>query len=153
MEFFSDSIGTAQVLLQLVLLYLLIRGPFRRYFLIFAYCLAQTAQTVIDGLVLRQYGVSSSQYKTVFWTDAIVVDLLLLLIVIVLTKQAAEGSPLGSKMIRLLGIVSVIIVALPFVVLKGPLFYTRWFNGTDQILNFGAAIMNLGLWTDRKSVV
>ena len=147
MEFFSDSIGTAQVLLQLVLLYLLIRGPFRRYFLIFAYCLAQTAQTVIDGLVLRQYGVSSSQYKTVFWTDAIVVDLLLLLIVIVLTKQAAEGSPLGSKMIRLLGIVSVIIVALPFVVLKGPLFYTRWFNGTDQILNFGAAIMNLGLWT------
>src|SRR5712691_12589425 len=121
MEFFSDAIGSAQVVLQVVLLYLLIRGPFRRYFLIFAYCLAQTAQTVVDGLVLRQYGVSSSQYKTVFWTDAIILDLLLLLIVIVLTKQASEGSPLAGKMTRLLGIVSLFIVALPFVVLKGPL--------------------------------
>src|SRR5207253_1650526 len=23
----------------------------------------------------------------------------------------------------------------------------RWFNSTSQVLNFGAAIMNLGLWT------
>jgi hypothetical protein len=50
-------------------------------------------------------------------------------------------------MIRVLGIVSVIILALPFVILRGPMFYTRWFNGTDQILNFGTAILNLGLWT------
>jgi hypothetical protein len=32
-------------------------------------------------------------------------------------------------------------------VLKSRIFYTRWFNGTDQILNFGIAIMNLFLWT------
>jgi hypothetical protein len=40
-----------------------------------------------------------------------------------------------------------VILILPFVVLKSRIFYTRWFNGTDQILNFGIAIMNLFLWT------
>jgi hypothetical protein len=38
-------------------------------------------------------------------------------------------------------------VVLPFVVLRGPILGSRWLNGTDQILNFGAAIMNLALWT------
>jgi len=147
MEFLSDAIGAAQVLLQLILLYLIVRGPFRRYFLIFAYCLAQTAQTLVDGAVLRKYGVSSNEYKIVFWGDAITVDLLLFFVVITLTYQALEGSPLQSKMTRLLAILSGVILILPFVVLKSRIFYTRWFNGTDQILNFGIAIMNLFLWT------
>jgi len=147
MEFLSNGIVTAQVILQVVLLYLLIRGPFRRYFLIFAYCLAQTAQIVVDGAVLRKFGVASTEYKTVFWTDALVVDMLLFLVVIAVAHQALEGSPLRSNLTRLLAIVSGVILILPFVVLKSRIFYTRWFNGTDQILNFGIAILNLFLWT------
>ena len=147
MEFLSNAIVTAQVVLQVVLLYLLIRGPFRRYFLIFAYCLAQTAQIVVDGAVLRKFGMASTEYKTVFWTDALVVDMLLFLVVIAVAHQALEGSPLRSKLTRLLAIVSGVILILPFVVLKSRIFYTRWFNGTDQILNFGIAVMNLFLWT------
>jgi hypothetical protein len=147
MSVFSDVIGYSGVLLQLVLLFLLIRGPFRRFFFIFAYCLAQTVQTVLDGFVLRQYGVASREYRVVFWTDAIVVDVLLFLLVVVLTYQAMEGSPLRSMLARLVGIVSIAILVLPFVVLRGPVLGTRWLNGTDQILNFGAAIMNLALWT------
>lgn len=147
MEFFSNAIVSAQVLFQLVLLYLLVRGPFRRYFLIFAYCLAQSVQIVVDGAVLRKFGVSSNEYKIVFWTDALIVDLLLLFVVIAVTYQALEGSPLKSKLTRLLTILSGVILVLPFVVLKSRIFYTRWFNGTDQILNFGIAILNLFLWT------
>lgn len=147
MTLLSDVISIAGYLLQVVLLILLVFGPFRRYFLIFAYCLAQALQMAVDGLVLRQFGQSSPQYKTAFWTDAIIVDILLFLLVIALTHQAMEGNPLRGKMTRLLVAISVIIMVLPFVVLQGPMFRTRWFNGTDQILNFGAAIMNLGLWT------
>jgi hypothetical protein len=58
-----------------------------------------------------------------------------------------EGSLLRGMMGRLVGIVSLAILVLPFVVLRGPVFSNRWLNGTDQILNFGAAIMNLALWT------
>ncbi|HSP69843.1 MAG TPA: hypothetical protein VLN48_19100 [Bryobacteraceae bacterium] len=147
MDLFSQVIGITEVVLLLVLLFLLIRGPFRRYFLIFAYSLAQALQTVVDGVILRRFGQSSIEYKTVFWTDAIIVDLLLILVVIALTNQAMEGNPLRRNMTRVLIVLSVVIAVLPFVVLRRPLFLTRWFNGTDQILNFGAAIMNLVLWT------
>jgi hypothetical protein len=147
MTLLSNVITITGVVLQVVLLVLLIRGPFRRYFVIFAYCLAQTGQMVGDSFALRRFGQSSPQYKTVFWTDAIIVDILLLLLVVVLTYQAMEGNPLRSKMTRLLIVLWAIIMVLPFVVLRRPLFLTRWLNGTDQILNFGAAIMNLGLWT------
>jgi len=147
MDFFSNAVSIAGAILQLFLLFLLIRGPLRRYFLIFAYCLAQTVQTVVDGAVLRKFGVASNEYKMVFWIDSITVDLLLFFVVIAVTYQALEGSPLQSKMTRLLAIFSGVILILPFVVLKSRIFYTRWFNGTDQILNFGIAIMNLFLWT------
>ena len=92
MDLFSQVIGITEVVLLLVLLFLLIRGPFRRYFLIFAYSLAQALQTIVDGVVLRQFGQSSTEYKTVFWTDAIIVDLLLILVVIALTNQAPGQS-------------------------------------------------------------
>src|SRR5205823_14467613 len=109
--------------------------------------LAQTVLGVLDGLILRKFGQSSTEYRTMFWTDAIMVDVLLFLVVIVLTYQALEGNPLRAKMTRILVGLSVIVAILPFVVLRRPLFMTRWFNGTDQILEFGVAIMNLGLWT------
>src|ERR1051325_4573170 len=131
MDFFSNAVSIAGAVLQLFLLFLLIRGPLRRYFLIFAYCLAQTVQTVVDGAVLRKFGVSSNEYKMVFWTDSITVDLLLFFVVIAVTYQALEGSPLQGKMTRLLAIFSAVILILPFVVLKSRIFYTRWFNGTD----------------------
>ena len=63
MSLLSDAIGISGVLLQLVLLFLLIRGPFRKFFVIFAYCLAQTVQTVLEGLVLRQYGIRAPSTK------------------------------------------------------------------------------------------
>jgi hypothetical protein len=147
MDLFSNVIGVVGIFLHVVLLFLLILGPFRRYFVIFLYCLAQTVLGVLDGVILRKFGQSSTQYRTMFWTDAIIVDVLLFLVVIVLTYQALEGNPLRAKMTRILGGLSVIVAILPFVVLRRPLFMTRWFNGTDQILEFGVAIMNLGLWT------
>ena len=147
MELFSDVIIVTGVVLQLALLVLLALGPLRRYFLIFAYCLAQTAQILVDAWVLRQFGQTSREYRIAFWTDAIVVDILLFLLVVALTYRAMEDNPLRGKMTRLLIVLSIIIFSLPFVVLSGPLSYTRWLNGAEQILNFGAAIMNLGLWT------
>ena len=147
MEFFSNAITACGVILQVVLLVFLILGPFRRYFVIFAYCLAQTLQLANGIFALRTFGQSSPEYRTAFWTGTIVVDILMFLLVLVLTHQALAGNPLRSKMTRLMIVLSAIILVLPFVVLRRPLFLTRWFNGTDQILNFGAAIMNLGLWT------
>jgi hypothetical protein len=36
---------------------------------------------------------------------------------------------------------------LPFVLFRDRIFGVRWFHATSQLLDFGAAIMNLALWT------
>jgi hypothetical protein len=92
----------------------------------------------------------------VYWSDEVITDLLLFLVVISLTNLALEGNPLRAKTSRILaGIVAAVLI-LPFVLFNPPLFtspthwspaWGRWFNSTGQMLNFGAAIMNLGLWS------
>ena len=41
----------------------------------------------------------------------------------------------------------VFVLLVPFVMFQRPLFLMRWMDHTSQLLNFGAAIMNLFLWT------
>ena len=48
---------------------------------------------------------------------------------------------------RLLGAVLIIVLVVPFVLFSARRFSRAWFDGTSQLLNFGGAIMNLGLWT------
>jgi hypothetical protein len=39
------------------------------------------------------------------------------------------------------------VLIVPFILFSARRFSTTWFDGTSQLLNFGAAILNLGLWT------
>jgi len=83
----------------------------------------------------------------VYWTDEVLLDLLLFLMVILLIYRALEGSPMRAGMGRLLGAVVNSVAIVPFVLFSARRFSTAWFDGTSQLLNFGAAIMNLALWT------
>ena len=91
-----------------------------------------------------------------YWSDEVIIDLLLFLVVISLTNLALEGNPLRAKMSRILAGVVAVALVLPFVLFHPPFFtspthwslgWGRWFNTTSQMLNFGAAIMNLALWS------
>jgi hypothetical protein len=129
------------------LIVLLLCGPFRRYPLLLVYCVTQLAATVTEEYVYRVYHENSTFFVRLYWTDEVILDLLLFLMVIALTYQALEGSPLRTGMGRLLGAVLVLVLVVPFVVFSARRFSNPWFDGTSQLLNFGAAIMNLGLWT------
>ena len=76
-----------------------------------------------------------------------ILDLLLFLMVITLTYRALENSPLRAAMGRLLAVLGMMVLVVPFVFFSARRFSTPWFDGTSQLLNFGAAIMNLGLWS------
>ncbi|MBZ5677398.1 MAG: hypothetical protein LAP61_24405 [Acidobacteriia bacterium] len=67
--------------------------------------------------------------------------------VITLIYRALEASPVRIAMGRLLGAVVAVVLVVPFVLFSARRFSTNWFDGTSQLLNFGAAILNLGLWT------
>ena len=135
------------IAIQVSVIVFLLRGPFRRYPLLLVYCVLQLAATISEEYVYRVFGEANPIYRKLYWTDEVILDLLLFLLVIILTYRALEASPLRAGMGRLLGAVVVIVIVVPFVLFSARRFSTTWFDGTGQLLNFGAAIMNLGLWT------
>lgn len=146
MSFLAYLLPGVSAILQLSLAGLLLRGPIRRYSLLFLYCCAQLIANVADGIALSAGGVRSVLYSNVYWTGDVVHDLLLFLLVITLTYTVMEGNPLRPGVGRLLAIIAVAAVVLPFV-LYHPYFTGSWFRHTSQLLSLGAAFMNLLLWT------
>lgn len=138
----------ASIALQSVLLFsLVLRGHFRRYPPLAAYSCFILVATVAEYLVQNAVGNRSAAFRYLYMTDQAIIDLTLFLMVIAMTNQAMAGNPLCSKFERFLKLTVISAVVLPFVLFRDPILGTRWFNETSQLLDFGAAIMNLGLWT------
>jgi len=146
----SVLLEAASFILLLGIIVFLLRGPFRRYPLVLLYCALQLAANLSEDYVLRVLGEprdTSRLFITLYWTDEVVLDLVLFLLVIAMTYRALEGSPMRAGIGRFLGAVVLIVLVVPFVLFHSRRFGTGWYNSTSQLLNFGAAIMNLGLWT------
>jgi hypothetical protein len=133
--------------LQVGTVILLARGPARKYVFVLAYSCLQIITSLTEVVVAQKFGPGSKLYRLAFWTDELVLDVLLFFILILLTYRAMEGSPVQGAMARMLGAVALVVLALPFVLFRGAFLKTSWFDHTSQMLNFGAAILNLGLWT------
>jgi hypothetical protein len=149
-----NILTVVDVALQFVLLFFLLRGPFRRYVFLFVYSITFLITTLTEFVLIHSH--RPVLYRRVYWTDEIATDLLLFLVVISLIYLASEGSAVRPKMSKILMAIVAIVLVIPFVILNPPSFFAatgwtsawgRWFNGTSQVLNFGAAIMNLGLWS------
>lgn len=147
MEYFEETVAWSIGLMQLGTVIFLLWGAARKYAFVLGYCLLQLFTSVLEVAVTRKFGPGSRQFRAVFWSDEIVLDLLLFFILLLLTHRAMEGSPAQGAMERMLGAVAVMAVALPFVFYREAFGKTAWFDHTSQLLNFGAAILNLGLWT------
>ena len=146
-DIISNTVGIAGMVLQVLALVLLIRGPLSRYFPLFLYLFTWTGATIAEGWVLRTYGARDASYFNVYWGGELLLDGLLFFLVISLTVRALEGSPLKPKVVRFLTIVLITVLALPFVLFESDVFGQRWNQSVAQLLNFGAAVMNLGLWS------
>ncbi len=141
-------------LCQFVLLCLLVGGSYRKRPAFSIYILlAFVADLVEDIVVYGRLGWRSSTYRTLYWTDHVALDLILFLVVIVFTYQALGQNPFRQIAAKALAIIAILALVLPFVFLPDHhgkahgSFDSQWFNHTSQILNFGAAIMNVVLWT------
>jgi hypothetical protein len=146
LSYISSFLEFASIGIQAVLIVFLLRGSFRRYPVLLAYCVLQLAATITEEYVFRVHG-QTNFFRRLYWTDEVTLDLLLFLMVIALIYRALEGSPLRATMGRLLAAVVAIVLVVPFVLFSARRFSTSWFDGTSQLLNFGALILNLGLWT------
>jgi hypothetical protein len=138
----------ASIALQSVLLIsLILRDHFRRYPALAAYCAFVLVATVAEFLVSKAVGIGGAAFRYLYMTDEAILDLILFVMVIGMTYQALVGNPLRATMARFLKVVVVGTIVLPFVLFRGPLLGSRWFNETSQMFDFGAAVLNLALWT------
>jgi hypothetical protein len=91
-------------------------------------------------------GAGSPLYRNLYWTTDVIVDLLLFLMVVTMTREVMRENPLWPVVGRMLLIIVAAAVVLPFVLFH-PFFTQRWYRHTSQLLSFGGALMNLFLWT------
>ena len=147
MAFVSDALSYGGLFLEAVAILLLVSGPLSRYFPVFLYLLTSFAVTASLAWVYSTRGVADPLYFNLYWGGEIMIDLLLFILVISLTTKALEGNPAKPKVVRLLTIVLVAVLVLPFVLFQSKIFGRSWYESVGQLLNFGAAVMNLALWS------
>ncbi len=149
MEYVSDVVQGFSLVLQVLLLsFLLLQNYYRKYSLLFGYRLTYLATSILEVALVHHFGTKlNSTYTFVYWTDEVALDLLQFLLVIALTYRAMEGNPARPAFGRFFAGVVVVMVLVPFLIFHHPLFSNRWFYQTSQLLNFGAGVMNLALWT------
>jgi hypothetical protein len=145
--FVSEALSYTGMILQVIALILLVRGPLTRYFPLFLYLFTLLGISSALGWVYRTQGAHNELYFNVYWGGEILNDLLLFFLVISLTARSLEGSPLRPKISRLLGIVLVVVLVVPFVLFDSNVWGQRWNQSVAQLLNFGAGVMNLALWS------
>ena len=148
--------GVAAAALFLVLVFLLFSPLRRKFWIILAYVswelFATAALTILDvlyhGSAKGPPTPATRLYARLYWSNDVLVDLFRFVLVIVLIYRASEGTTKRVSGRFLAGLVVAMIV-LPFILFH-PTFerFPRgtWFNSTSELLNFGAAIMNLMLW-------
>jgi hypothetical protein len=160
MTYLIDLLAIVNGLALLLVLILLLRGPFRKFWIVLFYVswelLATVSLTIFDVLYngpAQVHNVAHADavrwYARLYWGNDVIVDLFRFLLVIVLTYQATPAGVKRLSIGRVLGAVVVVAVGLPFLLFPtGPNPWPKaaWFNSTSELLNFGAAIMNLGLW-------
>ncbi len=137
--------------LLLLVFFLLLQGPARKFPFVLTYvgweCFANFALAFANRILTGTEG--SRIYARFYWINEVLVDLLRFILVVVLTSTVTAQGPQRTAIGRILAGVAAVTIVLPFL-LYHPAFGVfpngQFFAKTSQLLNFGAAIMNLVLW-------
>ena len=144
--YLSNVVVTGSLLLELAVVVYLLRGSYLKYPILLAYCITELLTGTAEMMV-SSYG-SHELFIRLYYVDEVGVDLLLFLMVMTLIYRAMEGNPMRVVAGRALGFITVVVLGLPFLLFQKSIDdFAVFFNSTGEVLNFGAAIMNLVLWT------
>ena len=142
----DDPVILISLILQLGIIVFLLQGAFRKYPLVLIYSLTRLITTVLEVAVRQKGGKETLFFRQVYYSDRVVLNLVLFVMVSAIIYRLLEGKPQRPVIGKVLvGIVSAVLF-LPFLVLSRP-FTIHWLNGMSQFLYFGSGIMTLVLWT------
>jgi hypothetical protein len=156
-DLLAPFVGFVTALVLVVLLLLISFGSARKFGVLLLYVSWELFATIgltvadlrLNGTQQLEHATRESRlYADLYWSNEIIVDALRFVLVSVLIYKVA-GSP---RFVRwLLTGLALAMLVLPFILfplMEGTDGFpgSPWFNSTSQLLNFGAAIMNVLLW-------
>ena len=125
-------------------------GAFRQHPLIFLYAIALLLSNVVEWASVLGFGLTNNRaYALYWWTNEIILQLLLFSIMIALIHRAARETP--ARWILTAGsIVAVVLVCALIVLLRAqgaPDTLSKWITVVSRNLSFCSALLNLALWS------
>jgi hypothetical protein len=137
--------------LQVLVISALIRGLYKKYAFIFAYCVCLLLTTVIEA---SAYTAKVSGSKTLarswgfyYWADEAVLQALTFWVVISLVLQAMASGSARRMARRWLIVAAIVVFVILFLVHAGPrVKLNLWMTLISRDLNFAAMILDLMLW-------
>lgn len=135
------------LLLDILVIACLVRGPLKRFKFVFCYCVVEAVIFVIGGLSYLHLGPRGMRYENFFWTADLVTHALITLILISLIRES-----LGSNVdLRRLAswVLPVVIagVALGSLLVFQDTSINVWMTPVSRNLSFAEEILNFMLWT------
>ena len=139
--------------LELLIIAALVRGPYKRFPILFAYTIVNFLSTVVEIPAYIAYYRGDRQALRsrafYYWLDERLLLVLLFLVVVTLIWHATAHIR-SRKLVRLVLIVGPILFAsVSFLVHYNPNAAGpgEWMTPWTRDLNFGSAVLDLGLWT------
>ncbi len=138
--------GVLGATLQILLIAIFVRGPYRKYPFLFAYLIAAFLITVTEAAEFWKLIEWSSFGVRLYWTNEMIFQVLVFATVISLIYRASAGSASRPASARMLILGSIIVMGLSIVLPYSATSFNRWMTGATRNLSFASAILNLLLW-------
>jgi hypothetical protein len=132
--------------LELLVIYYLVRGPRKRFPFVLVFCAVEILALSIDTLFSALIGVRNPAYAVIYWGGDMIAHAAILLLTISLIRQGLEHRPERRNAILLLGV-----AVLCFALFSAYIFHdkhvSRWMTSLSRNLSFCEEMLNLILWS------
>jgi hypothetical protein len=134
--------------LQAAVIHVLIKGPLRRFPVLFGYAIVLLLTTVVDATAYFNGPEFRAAFREYYWIDEIIRWASFFILVLSLIAQALSGSPRHGKVLGLLTLASVMVAGLSAWCLYDPAAkLSGWMTEVVRNLAFFASILNLIMWS------
>src|SRR5579885_476116 len=133
--------------LQAAVIHALIKGPLRRFPVLFGYAVVLLLTTVVDATAYFNGPEFRAAFREYYWIDEIIRWASFFILVLSLISRALSGSPRRGQVLALLALASATVAGLSAWFLYDPVAkLSSWMTGSYRNLAFFASILNLILW-------
>jgi hypothetical protein len=134
------------LLLEILVLYYLSRGPIRRFPFLFAYCLLLLLSSLFSGILSTQGGFHSREFVIAYWSSDLVLHGFVLLVVISLIGQSLGKIPNKKWIVGGIALAVLCFAVISLIVLHQEK-WGLWMTPVTRNLSFCEELLNLVLWT------